>query len=119
MLIYCWGLERRINFWVSFFCAQESRTALENTVATTISNLGNAQNSVLEVTAKLGARFNTLEGATNLHLDSELVTKKVLSSLQDTDYAEAATRLSSQSLILQAAQSSFLRVSQLSLVSKL
>ncbi len=103
----------------NFDGSSESRNELESVVANTIGNLGNAQTSVLEVKAKIGARINTLESTTSLHLDSELVTQRVLSALQDTDYAEAATRLSSQSLILQAAQSSFIRVSQLSLVNQL
>lgn len=103
----------------SFDGSADSRSALESTVATTISNLTNTQTSVLEITAKIGARFNTLESTESLHLDTELVTQRVLSDLRDTDYAEAATRLSSQSLILQAAQSAFIRVSQLSLVNQL
>ena len=103
----------------SFDGSAASRETLQDTVASTLTNLTNAQTSVLEVTAKLGARFNTLESTTSLHLDSELVTQKVLADLRDIDYAEAATRLSAQSLILQAAQSSFIRVSQLSLINQL
>jgi len=67
----------------------------------------------------LGARFNTLESTRDLHLDSELVMKDVLAELRDVDYAEAATRLSAQTMVLQAAQSSFIRVSQLNLFSQL
>lgn len=96
-----------------------SRESLSRTVATTLANLTSTQTSVLEVTAKLGARQNTLESTDALHLDTELVTQTILGKLRDVDYAEAATRLSSQSLILQAAQSSFIRVSQLSLINQL
>ncbi|WP_075185554.1 flagellar hook-associated protein FlgL [Teredinibacter haidensis] len=97
----------------------DGRDMLEEVIASTLDNLKNAQTSILDVTAKLGARFNTLDSTRQLHLDSEVVMKDVLSELRDVDYAEAATRLSSQSLILQAAQSSFVRVSQLNLFSKL
>lgn len=103
----------------SFDTSQESRDSLEGIVATTIANLGNIQTSVLNVTSELGARFNSLESTSALHLDSELITTEVLSSLRDIDYAEAATRLSAQSLVLQAAQSSFVRVSQLTLFNQL
>lgn len=103
----------------NFDSSQESRDSLENIVATTIANIGNIQTSVLNVTSELGARFNSLESTSALHLDSELVTTEVLSSLRDIDYAEAATRLSAQSLVLQAAQSAFVRVSQLNLFSQL
>lgn len=99
--------------------SNEGRDELSEIIASTISNLGHAQTSVLEVTAKIGGRINTLESTTTLHLDAQLVTQTVLSDLRDIDYAEAATRLSTQSLILQAAQSSFIRVSQLSLVNQL
>ncbi|SMF36304.1 flagellar hook-associated protein 3 FlgL [Alteromonadaceae bacterium Bs31] len=98
---------------------QESRATLEETVASTIQNLKNAQTSILDVKSKLGARFNTLDSTRELHLDSEIVMKEVLGELRDVDYAEASTRLASQSLVLQAAQSSFVRVSRLNLFSQL
>ncbi|WP_185231288.1 flagellar hook-associated protein FlgL [Teredinibacter franksiae] len=97
----------------------ESRERLEEIIATSILNLKNSQTSILDITSKLGARFNTLESTRDLHLDSELVMKDVLAELRDVDYAEAATRLSAQTMVLQAAQSSFIRVSQLNLFSQL
>lgn len=97
----------------------DEREILEESIAQTIENLKNAQTSVLDITAKLGARFNTLESTRELHLDAEVVTSEILGQLRDLDYAEASTRLSSQSLILQAAQSAFIRVSQLNLFSQL
>lgn len=103
----------------NFESTQESRDSMADIVAETLGNLTNTQTSVLDVTSRLGARFNTIESTRALHLDSELVTSELLSELRDIDYAEAATRLSAQSLILQAAQSSFLRVSQLSLFNQL
>ncbi|MFT5082231.1 MAG: flagellar hook-associated protein 3 FlgL [Lentisphaeria bacterium] len=102
-----------------FDSSQESRDTLEANVASTLTNLSNAQTNILNITLKLGAKFNTLESTTTLHLDSEFITTQVLSQLRDVDYAEAATRLSAQSLILQAAQSSFVRISQLTLFSLL
>ena len=97
----------------------ETRDALDNVIASTLNNLTNAQTSVLEATSTIGARMNTLESTENLHYDSELVTRDLLSQLQDLDYAEAATRLSAQTLILEAAQSSFVSISRLSLFSQL
>jgi len=99
--------------------SNEGRQILEAQVASAIDNLKNAQTSILDTTSKLGARFNTLESTRELHLDSELVMKDVLAELRDVDYAEAATRLSGQTLVLQAAQSAFIRVSQLNLFSQL
>ncbi|WP_045860463.1 flagellar hook-associated protein FlgL [Teredinibacter purpureus] len=99
--------------------SDEGRKILDTVVGSTLNNLKHTQTSILDVTAKLGARFNTLDSTRALHLDSELVMKDVLADLRDVDYAEAATRLSAQSLVLQAAQSSFVRVSQLNLFSQL
>ncbi len=97
----------------------EGRETLAEIVNNTITNLGNTQTSVLEVTSKIGARLNTLESTEQLHFDSEIVSRELLSELRDVDYAEAASRLSAQTLILEAAQSSFVRVSRLTLFSQL
>lgn len=97
----------------------EGKEKLSAVIASTLDNLGHAHNSTLDVISSLGARLNTLESTRDLHLDTELLSKDVLSQLRDVDYAEAATRLSQQSMILQAAQQSFIRVSQLTLFSRL
>ena len=96
-----------------------SGALVSSVVADTLSNLNNTQTSVLEVVAELGARLNTVESTRQLHFDTELVSREILSELQDLDYAEAASRLSAQTLVLEAAQATFVRVSQLSLFSRL
>lgn len=103
----------------SFDGTPDGKTELATVVASTLSNLTNGLTNVVNVQTKIGARMNAIEGARDLHLDTQLVNKKILSGLRDLDYAEAATRLSQQSLILQAAQQSFIRVSQLNLFSRL
>lgn len=103
----------------NFDGSNEGKRIISDVVAATLENLGNAQTSVLEVQSKLGARLNTLDSTRNLHLDTQLVSQEVMADLRDLDYAEAATRLSQQSLILQATQQSFIRVSQLNLFSRL
>lgn len=104
---------------LAFDGSPESKAALSGVVASTLDNLAHAHTSTLDVVSSLGGRMNTLESTRDLHLDTELLSKDVLSQLRDVDYAEAATRLSQQSMILQAAQQSFLRVSQLTLFSKM
>jgi len=96
-----------------------SGALVSSVVADTLSNLNNTQTSVLEVVAELGARLNTVESTRQLHFDTELVSREILSELQDLDYADAASRLSAQTLVLEAAQATFVRVSQLSLFSRL
>ena len=88
-------------------------------VADTLNNLNNAQTKVLGVMSSLGARQNTLQTTRELHIDSELYSRQALSDLRDLDYAEASTRLSMQTMILQAAQASFVRVTSLSLFDRL
>ncbi|HMW47911.1 MAG TPA: flagellar hook-associated protein 3, partial [Cellvibrionaceae bacterium] len=88
-------------------------------VASTLDNLNFAQTSVLNVVSTIGARVNTLDSTESQHLDTKVVGEKVLSDLSHLDYAEAATRLSQQSMVLEATQQSFIRVSQLTLFSKL
>jgi flagellar hook-associated protein 3 FlgL len=97
----------------------EKKEELSEIVGSTLSNLKNAQASTLDVMSSIGGRVNTLDSTRDLHADTELLSKDVMSQLRDVDYAEAATRLSEQSMILQAAQQAFLRVSQLTLFSRL
>lgn len=103
----------------SYDGSQEGKEMLSAIVASTLNNLSHGLTSVVDVQAKIGARLNTLESTRSLHLDTQLVSKEIMSQLRDLDYAEAATRLSQQTLILQAAQQSFIRVSQLSLFNQL
>lgn len=99
--------------------SQESKDFVSQIVADTLNNINNAQTSILETTAELGARQNTLESTKELHLDTDLISREIMSELRDLDYAEAASRLASQTLILEAAQATFVRVSQLTLFSRL
>lgn len=99
--------------------SEDSKTALTTVVGNTLDNLDNTQEVLSQTTATLGARFNTLDSMREQHLDTQLYTQEVLGEIRDLDYAEAATRLSAQSLILDAAQASFMRVSQLTLFSRM
>ncbi len=103
----------------AFDGSQATRDAMLENIADTLDNLENAQTSVLEITSQIGARFNTLESTEELHSDADIVLQELLSDLRNIDYAEAATRLSSQTLILEAAQTAFVRISRLSLFDQL
>ncbi|MDF1763086.1 MAG: flagellar hook-associated protein FlgL [Oleibacter sp.] len=85
----------------------------------TLTNLSFAQSSVSEVRSQLGARLNVVENARNLSADVKLVSQEVLSELSDVDFAEAVSRLSLQTFLLEAAQQSYTTISQLSLFNKL
>lgn len=97
----------------------ESKEELGKLVAKTITNLTNVVTNLVAVQGEVGARLNTLESSASLNLDIILFTQTTLSSLESVDVAEATIRLSMQSLILNASQQSFAKVSQLTLFSYL
>ncbi len=112
-------LMRLRNAMTNYDGSQEAIDHIESVVASSITNLSNAQETISETVTKIGARNNTLESTKELHLDTNLVSREILSDISDLDYAEAASRLSMQTLVLQAAQASFLRVSELNLFNRL
>ncbi len=85
----------------------------------TLGNIDNALDSVLKVRAEVGARLNTADSALSLHQDLAVVSKDLLSKLQDVDYAQAISQLDMQTFVLQAAQQSYARISGLSLFNSL
>ncbi|GAB1258124.1 flagellar hook-associated protein 3 [Aurantivibrio plasticivorans] len=94
-----------------------SKDLVADVVSATLESLDLSEININSIQSEIGARLNTLESTRDLQLDSELLNREVLADLEDLDYAEAATRLSLQSFILQATQQSFVRVSGLSLFS--
>lgn len=88
---------------------------LQQLIADSLTNLDNAQHNVGSVTAKIGARQNTLDSLRDTNLGIELVQKQVLSDIRDLDYTEAISRLKQESTVLEAAQQSFARISGLTL----
>ena len=80
-----------------------------------VQNLDNAMNKVLGVQTSLGARLNVIESTQLENDEASLINTTVQSGLADLDYAEALSRLSMESIVLQAAQQSFVKVSGLSL----
>lgn len=91
------------------------RTELEALLANTLTNLDNAEITISQAKAQIGARQNTLDSVRTLNEGVELVNKEVLSEIRDLDYAEAISRLSLETFTLEAAQQSFARISNLSL----
>jgi flagellar hook-associated protein 3 FlgL len=97
----------------------EDSESLNVLIENSLSNLDFAQSSVSEVTSEIGGRLNTLENIENLHADVDLVSQEILSGLQDVDFAEAVSRLSLESFLLEAAQQSFVQINRLSLFNSL
>jgi len=97
----------------------EGRAHYDDLIASSLTNLDNAQESFLLKRTELGGRMNAVESTKSFLEDSSVYTNEIRSELQDVDYAEAISNLSFQSFVLQAAQQSFARVSQLSLFDRL
>jgi flagellar hook-associated protein 3 FlgL len=64
--------------------------------------------------ARIGSRRSVLEGQSQVNEETGIQLKKLLSDVKDLDYAEKVTEMQSQMTLLQAAQASFAKISQLS-----
>lgn len=93
----------------------DDRAMLTDAIADTLGNLDNAQTVLLEGLSAVGSRLNLVDNVKTTNADIKLATQASLSELQDLDYAEAVSRLSQETFVLEAAQASYARVSGLSL----
>ena len=78
-----------------------------------------AQESISRVRSGVGSRMVEVETQQNINSSMDLQYEETLSRLQDVDYAEAVSNLTQQKTYLEAAQQSFLKVSNLSLFNYL
>lgn len=93
----------------------EDRLQRRDVLNLSITNIDNAMNQVLGVQTSLGARLNIIDSSENELAEAKLINQGITSELEDLDYAEALSRLSLQSVVLEAAQQSFVKVSSLNL----
>ncbi|MBV1874809.1 MAG: flagellar hook-associated protein FlgL [Gammaproteobacteria bacterium] len=84
-------------------------------VGFTLDNLNAAETSVLETRVKIGSRMNVGESSKALNENLVFEGTKIISELRDLDYAEALSDLAFQTFVLEAAQNSFVKISNLSL----
>ncbi len=84
-------------------------------LGSSLANLDNAQISISQVQSQIGGRLNTLDSVRDLLSQVDVTSQAILSELQDLDYAEALSRLSFETFILEAAQQSYVKVANLSL----
>ncbi len=67
----------------------------------------------------IGARMNVIETTLTDNEGVTLVNKSVQAELREVDYPEALSKLAFQSVVLEAAQQSFVKISQLNLFDKI
>ena len=88
-------------------------------VAIALTNLDNGMGKVLEVQTEIGARLNLIDTTEVDNEDVTLVNKAVQADLRELDYAEALSRLSFQTIVLEAAQQSYVKIAGLNLFNQL
>jgi flagellar hook-associated protein 3 FlgL len=84
-------------------------------VAEALNSIDQAEQSVTASRASLGPRLNLLDDARAEQAALDLINDETLSDLVDLDYNEAASRLSFQTFVLEAAQQSLVKIANLSL----
>ncbi|MGM0632782.1 MAG: flagellar hook-associated protein FlgL [Pseudomonadota bacterium] len=109
------NLENYIEALTRFGDSAGDREALNAQRDVVAGNLDNARTRLLETRSSVGARLNTVENARDSNAELRQVTEEARSGLADLDYAEAISRLTQESFVLEAAQASFSRVNRLSL----
>lgn len=88
---------------------------LNNVVNRVIVSMDVALGKTLEIRANVGARLNALDSQENINDSIKLQVKKILSEVEDLDYAEAVSQLNLKLTGLQASQKAFTRVQDISL----
>lgn len=88
---------------------------VRDAVGAALTNLDHGMVSVDAARGNIGARLNVIESTLTDNEDVALVNKAVQAELRELDYPEALSRLSMQSVVLQAAQQSYVKISGLSL----
>lgn len=116
------GGETRVG--VDFFSVIEDLSAAlqsndSKNLQRAVGEIGTLQDSMTASLAHIGASMNTLDMQQSLAEENQLRLKKLLSDSEDVDYTEAITKMNKEMLALEAAQSSFAKISQLNLFSYL
>lgn len=90
-------------------------SGMSGAVAFALETFDAGQEKILEARAQIGSQMTETQNLATLGSDLNLQYEEVISGLMDVDYAEAISRLTQQQTYLQAAQQSFMKVSNMSL----
>ena len=94
---------------------EAGRAAMSNGINEGLLNIDQALGHILDVRTQVGSRLAAIENQADANDALVLTMQSALAEIQDLDYAEAISRLSAESVTLEAAQKSFVRTQQLSL----
>ena len=84
-----------------------------------LAQLDNGMEHLLQVRASVGARLNSIDNQEEINSFLEVQLASVRSKVEDLDIAEAYSRLTQETLVLQSAQAAYTRVAGLSLFNYL
>jgi flagellar hook-associated protein 3 FlgL len=108
-------LQKRVTTLGRPGITQADKAQLSTEMGATLTQLDRALDHVSSTRSDVGSRLSVLQETTDSREDREVDLNKGLSELRDLDYAEAITRLNVQLVGLQAAQSTYTKMAQLSL----
>ena len=94
---------------------EADRARLMTTLNNGLQELDLALDRTSGVRTEIGIRLNAIESQVDSNGAASLLTEQAISEIEDLDYAEALSRLSQQSAILEASQQSFVITQRLSL----
>jgi flagellar hook-associated protein 3 FlgL len=108
------------NYGVGFFQAMDDMvSAVKNSdreaMNRGVGEMDNLQIGIGLALAQIGTDMNVLDAQQTVLEETNLRLQTTLSDVEDLDYAEAITKMNKEMLALEAAQSSFAKISQLNL----
>lgn len=92
-----------------------TKTEFSNELGAQLTNIDQALNNISRVQSTVGTRMQEIESLRDLSSDLDIQYQSTLSDLQDIDYAKAISDFIKQQMSLEAAQSSFAKITGLSL----
>ena len=110
------GSFERVEFFTiidDFTAALESNDTAK--IELSLSEISDLTETMAVSLADVGSRVNTADSQLDALADTKLRYQTLLSQAQDLDYTAAITELTSEIMSLEAGQSSFIKISQLSL----
>jgi flagellar hook-associated protein 3 FlgL len=94
---------------------ETGKAQFQNQINSALQQLDQAETHFLNARTSVGGRLSMLQNVESTRQDSLTHLEATLSSIRDSDYTAAISRLSQQSLGLQAAQQSYAKIAELSL----
>lgn len=92
-----------------------SKAQFQNQISQSLQQLDQVEMHFMNVRTSVGARLSMLQNVESTRQDSAAQIETALSGISGVDYTEAISRLTQQSLGLQAAQQSYVKIADLSL----